>query len=98
VRHNGEKFDLAVAEIEAKIPTLLEAIQKAMFDKAKAGRDEKLATALNWKDFIRALEQDCMVLTPFCDDGEWEEKVKVRMRHSFCLPLLMGYCYPENVT
>jgi prolyl-tRNA synthetase len=49
-----------------------------MFIKAKAGRDEKMATVLKWEDFVPALEKDCLVLTPFCDEAEWEEKVKVR--------------------
>ncbi len=66
-----------MATINATIPELLETIQDALFQKAKAGRDEKLATALNWEDFVAALEKDCLVLTPFCDIGEWEEKVKV---------------------
>ena len=48
-----------------------------MFIKAKAGRDEKMATVLRWEDFVPALERDCLVLTPFCDLAEWEEKVKV---------------------
>ena len=48
-----------------------------MFTKAKAGRDEKMATVLKWEDFVPALERDCLVLTPFCDLAEWEEKVKV---------------------
>ena len=48
-----------------------------MFIKAKAGRDEKMATVLKWEDFVPALERDCLVLTPFCDLAEWEEKVKV---------------------
>lgn len=48
-----------------------------MFIKAKAGRDEKMATVLKWEDFVPALEKDCLVLTPFCDLAEWEEKVKV---------------------
>lgn len=29
-----------------------------------------------WEDFVPQLEKQCMVLTPFCDLTEWEEKVK----------------------
>jgi prolyl-tRNA synthetase len=77
-RDNGDKADISVTDIETTITALLNTNQASLFAKAKEGRDEKLATALNWKDFISALEKDCLVLTPFCDIGEWEEKVKVR--------------------
>lgn len=48
-----------------------------MFQKAKAGRDEKVVQVTKWEDFVPALENKCLVLTPFCDQAEWEDKVKV---------------------
>ena len=74
----GEKIDIQIADAGTIIPALLVTIQSDMFIKAKAGRDEKMATVLRWEDFVPALERDCLVLTPFCDLAEWEEKVKVR--------------------
>ncbi len=62
------------------VTKLLETIQKDLFEKAKAGRDEKIATVYQWADFVPALEQDCLVLTPFCDIAEWEDIVKKRSR------------------
>lgn len=73
----GEKIDISVADVNTIIPALLTTIQSDMFIKAKAGRDEKMATVLKWEDFVPALERDCLVLTPFCDLAEWEDKVKV---------------------
>jgi prolyl-tRNA synthetase len=73
----GEKIDISVADACTIIPALLATIQSDMFIKAKAGRDEKMATVLKWEDFVPALERDCLVLTPFCDQAEWEDKVKV---------------------
>ena len=73
----GEKIDIDVADASTIVPALLVTIQSDMFIKAKAGRDEKMATVLQWEDFVPALEKDCLVLTPFCDEAEWEEKVKV---------------------
>ncbi len=46
---------------------------------AKEGRDEKIVQVTEWKDFVPALEKQCMVLTPFCDQAEWEDNVKVRL-------------------
>jgi prolyl-tRNA synthetase len=51
-----------------------------MFQKAKAGRDENIITVLKWADFVPALEKGCLVLTPFIDNKEWEEKVKKMSR------------------
>lgn len=48
-----------------------------MFEKAKQGRDEKVVQVTKWEDFVPALENKCLVLTPFCDQAEWEDKVKV---------------------
>jgi len=33
-----------------------------------------------WEDFVPALNQKCIVLTPFCNESEWEEMVKKRSR------------------
>ena len=48
-----------------------------MFAAAKRGRDEKMVQVTKWEDFVPALEKQCLVLTPFCDQKDWEEKVKV---------------------
>ena len=84
----GEKIDIEIADASTIIPALLVTIQSDMFIKAKAGRDEKMATVLKWEDFVPALERDCLVLTPFCDLAEWEEKVKV---HDFLTFYEMSY-------
>lgn len=76
----GEKSDISVAnaeELGASISALLETIQRSLFEKARSARDEKIVQVTEWKDFVPALERQCMVLTPFCDQKEWEEKVKV---------------------
>lgn len=38
-----------------------------------------------WEDFVPRLEEQCMVLTPFCDLPEWEEKV--------CMNVSFGFMY-----
>jgi prolyl-tRNA synthetase len=75
-RDEGDKCDIAFADLAVKVPELLDTIQNHLFEKAKAGRDEKLVTVMEWKDFVPALEKSCLVLTPFCDESDWEEKVK----------------------
>eukprot|EP01041_Mallomonas_annulata_P010901 gene10901-22754_t len=75
-RDTGDKQDVSVAEINTIIPALLDEIQANLFAKAKAGRDDKLVQVTRWEDFVPALNKNCLVLTPFCDQKEWEEKVK----------------------
>jgi prolyl-tRNA synthetase len=71
------KEDLAFGDLVEKVPAILEQIQSALFAKAKAGREEKTAVVTKWEDFVPAIDRGCMVLTPFCDEAEWEDKVKV---------------------
>ena len=79
-RDNGEKTDYLYDDMTTKIPALLEQIQADMFARAKAGRDEHIVTAMKWEDFVPALEKNCLVMTPWCDDAEWEDKVKKMSR------------------
>ena len=58
--------------------TTLDDIHNYLFNKSKAERDAKMVTVYEWKDFVPALERHCLVMTPWCDELEWEEKVKVR--------------------
>lgn len=79
-RDTGDKTDISFEIISTAIPELLDTIQSSMFLKAKAGRDENIITVLKWDDFVPALEKGSLVLTPFIDNKEWEEKVKKMSR------------------
>ena len=76
-RDTGEKADFPAASVDVTVPEMLTTIQADMFRRAKAGRDEKLVQVTKWDDFVPALNKHCLVLTPFCDEAEWEDKVKV---------------------
>eukprot|EP00598_Pedospumella_elongata_P007497 CAMPEP_0184967480 /NCGR_PEP_ID=MMETSP1098-20130426/845_1 /TAXON_ID=89044 /ORGANISM="Spumella elongata, Strain CCAP 955/1" /LENGTH=701 /DNA_ID=CAMNT_0027488947 /DNA_START=46 /DNA_END=2151 /DNA_ORIENTATION=- len=79
-RDNGEKSDIAFTDAASVVAALLETIQDSLLAAARRGRDEKMVTVTKWEDFVPALEKQCLVMTPFCDDREWEEKVKVMSR------------------
>lgn len=79
-RDNGEKSDIAFTDAASVVAALLETIQDSLLAAARRGRDEKMVTVTKWEDFVPALEKQCLVMTPFCDDREWEEKVKVRIQ------------------
>jgi len=85
-RDNGEKIDVPGAAVVSTVPELLETIQAALFAKAKKGRDEKIVKVYKWDDFVPALENMCLVMTPWCNDSEWEDKVKAMSRDAALAP------------
>ena len=78
IRHNGEKFQLSWATLAEELDGLLQKIQKDMFLKAKERFHEKEKKASNWEEFLMQLNEKNVVLTPWCEDRECEEKVKDR--------------------
>ncbi|KAG5179602.1 proline--tRNA ligase [Tribonema minus] len=80
-RDTGDKQEMPVeAGIQGRILGVLEDIQNNLFAKATASRDEHYSRVLEWADFVPALNKNDIVLTPFCNEGEWEEKVKAMSR------------------
>lgn len=80
-RDNGEKLDVGVESgLADTIMSILDNIHASLYNKSKAERDAKTVKVYEWKDFVPALEQSCLILTPFCDETEWEETVKTRSR------------------
>jgi len=82
IRHNGEKIDLPVEGLGACLKEKLEDIHKAMFEKACVERDNHVKQITEWKDFVPTLEQNNLVLTPWCgpEHEDWEEWVKKTSR------------------
>ena len=72
--------DLAEGDVCKNVLTTLDDIQASLFARSKAERDEKLVKVYEWKDFVPALEKQCIVLTPFVNETEWEEEVKRKSR------------------
>ncbi|CAI5735072.1 unnamed protein product [Peronospora destructor] len=79
-RDNGAKEDISETELASRIPALLEQIQQDMLERATAQRDSQIREVTDWKDFMPALQDGCLVLTPFCNEVEWEEIVKTKSR------------------
>lgn len=69
-RDNGAKEDIPEAELATRIPALLEQIQQDMLERATAERDSHIREVTEWKDFVPALQEGCMVLTLFCNEIE----------------------------
>lgn len=87
-RDNGEKITVMLAELETKIPELLEEIQKGIFAKAKANLDEHTFSANSLEEVKEIVEtKGGFVKTMWCGDLECElamkEKAGVTSR---CIP------------
>ncbi|KDO27408.1 prolyl-tRNA synthetase [Saprolegnia parasitica CBS 223.65] len=79
-RDTNEKIDIAFTDLKTKLPALLETIQKEMLERARKERDNCIRIVTQWSDFVKTIADGCMVLTPFCNEIEWEEVVKTRSR------------------
>src|SRR5687767_2065378 len=76
-RDGGEKQIVDAAGLETRLPSLLEEIQKALFEKAKAFRDANVRRAETYEQLVKTLdEQGGFVLAPWDGDAAVEAKVK----------------------
>ncbi|CAM9392531.1 unnamed protein product [Ascophyllum nodosum] len=75
-RDTGEKITVPEAELMAKVEELLETIQANLLARLTAERDDHFSRVTEWSNFVPALNRNDIVLTPFCNETEWEDKVK----------------------
>ena len=81
-RVDGVKASKPVAGLGSAIRAELDDIHQVMFAKASAARDSKVVQVTSWSDFVPALNDDCLVLTPWCSptNQKAEDEVKERSR------------------
>ena len=87
-RDNGEKITVALDELEARIPALLETVQQGLFDKAKRNLDEHTYAAHSLAEAKELQEKNGgFIKTMWCGDlaCELEMKEKAGMS-SRCIP------------
>ncbi|KAH8337466.1 hypothetical protein KR059_010928 [Drosophila kikkawai] len=75
-RDTGEKITIPLADVEKKIPSLLETIHESMLAKAQLDMTSHTKTVTNWADFCGFLEQKNILLAPFCGEISCEDKIK----------------------
>ena len=76
-RDNREKYFVSLDELETKIPQLLEAVQKGLYEKALKRREEMTYTA-STLDEIKDIADNKpgFIKTMWCGDRECEDKLK----------------------
>lgn len=75
-RDTGAKCEVPAAVLLQKVALLLVEMQHDMLAAATKLRDDCLKCVLTWEEFVPTLDSKWMALTPFCNELEWEEKVK----------------------
>eukprot|EP00928_Gymnodinium_smaydae_P001861 TRINITY_DN10668_c0_g1_i1.p2 TRINITY_DN10668_c0_g1~~TRINITY_DN10668_c0_g1_i1.p2 ORF type:complete len:712 (-),score=218.98 TRINITY_DN10668_c0_g1_i1:167-2302(-) len=60
----------------ADVQRVLDDVQRELYERALADRDEKLVNVDKWSDFSPNLNQGKMLLVPFCGNPECEEAIK----------------------
>lgn len=98
-RDTGEKIFVPIAEVNAKLKSLLKEIQKNLLSKAKAFLKSAIVEVKNWDEFLKAINDKKMVLAPWCTDAECEDWIKDKTQgaKSISIPLdqpkkLSGKC------
>ncbi len=74
-RDSGEKAFLPLDALEKEIPALLEAVQKGLYDKAKANLESHTWAAQTVEE-VKEKAMDGFVKTMWCGDAACEEKMK----------------------
>ena len=87
-RDNGEKTVVALDELETKIPELLAAVQKGLYDKALARRKEMTFDARSLEEMKEIADnKPGFIRAMWCGDRECEDKLKeVAGVTSRCIP------------
>ncbi|MCR4625974.1 MAG: proline--tRNA ligase [Lachnospiraceae bacterium] len=76
-RDTGEKITVALTDIEAKLPEILDDIQKNMLESARKHRDAHTYSATTYDEFVDTINnKPGFVKAMWCGDVECENKIK----------------------
>ncbi|MBI4143977.1 proline--tRNA ligase [Candidatus Woesearchaeota archaeon] len=93
-RDTGEKQIIPLDKLGAQITSLLELIQKELYDRAKAFLTENTVYAGSWKQFEEAASKGALVKADWCENSSCHEKIKEKTGTK-CLTLSLSEI-PEN--
>ncbi|MCR5388479.1 MAG: proline--tRNA ligase [Lachnospiraceae bacterium] len=87
-RDTREKIEVAIADVPAKLPEILEKMQSDMFERAKAHRDSHINDAHNYEEFKDIAEnKPGFIRAMWCGDRACEDKIKEELAvTSRCIP------------
>lgn len=75
-RDSGEKITIPLNDIKSRIPAILKQIHESLFAKADKDFKEHIKQTKQWSEFLKALDKNYLLLSPFCGDPECETLIK----------------------
>eukprot|EP01068_Selenidium_serpulae_P007748 Selendium_serpulae@DN4794_c0_g1_i1.p2 len=75
-RHSGVATTVKMEDVLSTTKNLLDTIHDEMFNRAQKRFDDATVEVATWKDFVEHLNQRKMLLTPWCEAAECEERIK----------------------
>ncbi|RWS15020.1 bifunctional glutamate/proline--tRNA ligase-like protein, partial [Dinothrombium tinctorium] len=75
-RDNGAKINVMWNAAVGEIAKMLTDIHNTLFENAKKIRDEHLVVTDNWPEFVRKLDEKCIIMAPFCGGIQCEDEIK----------------------
>ena len=76
-RDNMQKYTVSLGNVIDMINTLFDQQHIDIYDKAYKAMMQKLKVVQKWDNFIDALNDKCFVISPWCNETECEEAIKV---------------------
>jgi prolyl-tRNA synthetase len=88
-RDTREKTSVALEGIGEYVATLLDEIQRNLFERAKSYRDEHITRVDTWDEFVKALDEKAGFISAHWDGtGETEDLIKDETKATIrCIPL-----------
>ncbi len=89
-RDTGEKETVELKKLDERLKSLLEEIQKNMYNECLKRREEKTSVAYTLEEMIEIMEKNQgFIKTMWCGNVECEDKIKeVTGAHSRCMPFV----------
>ncbi|KAM6492523.1 prolyl-tRNA synthetase [Amanita muscaria] len=77
-RDTGAKNPISLSNVEETVKSLLETVQKDMFNRAKKVYDSRVIPVTDWKDVVPTLDNKCIIVIPWCEVEACEDDIKER--------------------
>ena len=85
-RDTGVKAPISLGDLDTAVPTLLETIQKEMFERAKKTYLERMKVVTEWDDVVPTLDNKNIVVIPWCEAEACEDDIKERSGRTYVSP------------
>ncbi|MEK6816404.1 MAG: proline--tRNA ligase [Nanoarchaeota archaeon] len=75
-RDTCEKVTVKMSDLKKKIPEILEDMHDNLYKKAEKLLHDNILEVESWKDFMKGIENQKIVVAPWCEDNECLDNIK----------------------